>query len=537
MSSADNHERDVLEYDVVVVGAGPAGLACALRLKQQAPEKNICVLDKASQIGAHTLSGAVLQVDALDELVPEWREDPPAVCVDVIQDDFKLLTETSSYRLPLTAQMKNHGNVIISLGALCGWLAEKAEAAGVDVLPGFSAVDALIENKQVVGVRTGDMGIDKTGNAKATYTPGVDIRAAMTVLAEGCRGSLSKKLIAEYELDKNSCEQTYGIGFKELWQVPEGRVTPGHVQHTIGWPLSQDTYGGGFLYHLDNNRVAIGFVIGLDYSEPDFQPFECFQQFKHHPDIQPLLQGGEIISSGARSLIEGGIQALPKLDMPGALLIGDAAGMLNVAKIKGVHMALRAGMMAAEHLVKNTTSENFDAVWRKSKSASELQKVRNIRPGFRWGLWGGLINAALETITGGRLPWTLKHHRDSDSLKRLADFIPASVKYVKRSLLPRDRLNAVYYAAIAHEEDQPVHLQIQDSDICINKCTEEYGNPCRYFCPAQVYEMTANDQEEIMLQINAANCLHCKVCDIKDPYQIITWVPPEGASGPNYQNM
>ena len=536
MSSDNAYERDILEYDVAIVGAGPAGLACALRLKQQAPEKNICVLEKASQVGAHTLSGAVLQVDALDELVPDWREDPPPVCIDVSHDDFKLLTEKSSYRLPLAPQMKNHGNVIISLGALCGWLAEKAEGAGVDVLPGFAAVDALIENKQVVGVLTGDMGIDKTGVHKSSYTPGVDIRASVTVLAEGCRGSLSKKLIAEFELDKDCCDQTYGIGFKELWQLPAGRTTPGYVQHTIGWPLKQDTYGGGFIYHLDKDRVAVGFVIGLDYTDPNFEPFECFQQFKHHPEIQPLLEGGEIISSGTRSLVEGGIQALPKLEMPGALLIGDAAGMLNVAKIKGVHMALRAGMLAVEHLLENNHAEDFDALWRSSDSASELQKVRNIRPGFRWGLWGGLVNAALETITGGRLPWTLKHHRDSDSLKQLTDST-SPTEYSARSLLPRDRLNAVYYAAIAHDEDQPVHLQVKDTSICISKCAEEYGNPCLRFCPAQVYEMTIDDEGKQQLQINAANCLHCKVCDIKDPYQIITWVPPEGASGPNYQNM
>jgi len=525
-----------MQYDVVVVGAGPGGLAFAIRLKQLAPAKTVCVLEKGSEVGAQILSGCVLEPAALDALLPDWRKTPPAICVPAAKDQFLFFTKTRHYRLPTPPQMNNHGNFIISLGSLCVWLGKQAETLGIDVFPGFSAAQPLIENGKVIGVRCGDMGVHKDGTPGPNFAPGVDIHAGTTVLAEGCRGSVSKKLIKEFRLDQDCSPQTYGLGFKELWRVPAGRVQPGLIQHSLGWPLDSKTYGGSFLYHLDQDRVYVGFVVGLDYEDPAFQPFEAFQQFKNHPSVKALLDGGEILSAGARSIIEGGIQSLPKLDMPGALLIGDAAGTLNVAKIKGVHMALRSGMLAAEHLAETGTSAGFDARWRISPSAKELHQVRNIRPGFRWGLWMGLLNAAWETITLGLHFWTLKNHADWSSLKKKSES-EARADYLERSLPPRDRLASVYFAATAHDEHQPAHLKVSDTNICATRCAEEFGNPCTRFCPAQVYEMVDDGAGKKRLQINAANCVHCKACDIKDPYEIITWTTPEGGSGPNYQNL
>ena len=530
-------ERDVIEFDVLVVGAGPAGLATAIRLKQLSPDTSVCLIDKASQIGAQILSGAVIEPQPLDELLPGWRDNPPPVCVPVRHDEFAFLTKTRRLRSPVTPpQMRNHGNFIVSLGALCAWLAPQAEALGVEVFPGFAAAEPLFDEggQRVIGVRIGDMGLGKDDQPKDSYTPGIDIHAKTTVLAEGCRGSLAKQLIRHFGLDAGIDPQTYGIGMKELWQLPAGRGDPGLVQHTIGWPLDSATYGGSFIYHLTDDRVAVGFVIGLDYSDPNFSPFEAFQQFKHHPSVKPLLEGGSIISAGARALVEGGLQSLPRLSMPGALLVGDAAGMINVPKIKGTHMALRAGMLAAEHLVAEA-GDRFDAGWRASPSAAELKRVRNIRPGFHHGLWAGLANAALETVTLGHTPWTLRNRADHSALRLLSAGAPPP-DYVERKLEPRDRLASVYFAATEHDEDQPVHLHVADTNICVTRCREEYGNPCTRFCPANVYEMV-EEEGALRLQINAANCVHCKTCDIKDPYQIITWVPPEGGAGPNYVNL
>jgi electron-transferring-flavoprotein dehydrogenase len=531
-------DRDVMEYDVAVVGAGPGGLACALRLKSLKPDLNVCVLEKGSEIGAHSLSGAVMEPGPLDELWPGWREDPPSICVPAGDDEFLLLTRRRGWRLPTPPQMKNHGNLVISLGSLVRKLAERAESLGIDVFPGFPGSELLVDDDRVIGVRCGDMGVQADGTPGPGFAAGVDIHAGVTVLAEGCRGSLTKHAIRRFGLDSQSCPQTYGLGFKEMWQLPEGRSQPGLVQHTVGWPLDSRTYGGSFIYHLDEDRVYIGFVVGLDYEDPAFSPFEAFQQFKHHSRIRPLLEGGEIVAAGARTLIEGGLQALPRLEMPGCVLVGDAAGTLNVPKIKGIHMAIRGGMIAGDHIAETGMAEGYDARWRSSESASELARVRNVRPGFNRGLWAGLANAAWETLTGGRSPWTLRTRSDHDSLRKAAAGVGDmdSRWLEKRELRPRDRLASVYFANNAHEEDQPVHLLVRDTSICATRCYEEYRNPCTRFCPAGVYEILEEDGER-RLQINASNCVHCKACDIKDPYQIIDWVPPEGGSGPNYQNL
>ncbi|MDE2023842.1 MAG: electron transfer flavoprotein-ubiquinone oxidoreductase [Gammaproteobacteria bacterium] len=529
-------QREIMTYDVVIVGAGPAGLACAIRLKQLKPESRVCLLEKGSMVGAHILSGCVMEPAPLDELLPDWRKTPPAICVPAAKDEFVLLTKNRRIKLPTPPQMRNRGNVIISLGSLCAWLAQQAEALDVEVFPGFPAAVPLIENGKVIGVRCGDMGLNKDGTPGPNFAAGVDIHAGTTVLAEGCRGSVSKLLIKEFKLDAKCSPQTYGIGFKELWQVPPGRAKPGYVQHSVGWPLDSKTYGGSFLYHLDQDRMYVGFVAGLDYEDPEFKPFEAFQQFKHHPSVKPLLEGGEIISAGSRALIEGGLQSLPKLEMPGALLVGDAAGTMNVPKIKGTHMALRSGMLAAEHLVEHGSSEGFDARWRASPSARELHKVRNIRPGFHKGLWSGLLYAALETVTLGKLPWTLKNHADWKSLNKLGERAPETEDYVTRTLPPKDRLSSVFFAATRHDEHQPAHLKVPDTNICVGRCATEYDNPCTRFCPVQVYEMVEENGVK-RLQINAANCVHCKTCDIKDPYENILWTTPEGGSGPNYQNL
>ena len=524
-----------MTYDFLVVGAGPAGLAFAIRLKQLAPEKTVCILEKGSQVGAHILSGCVMDPIAMDMLMPDWRKNPPAICVPAAKDEFVLLSKTGRTKLPTPPQMHNSGNFIISLGSLCAWLATQAEGLGIDVFPGFSAAAPLMEDGKVIGVRCGDMGLNKDGSPGPNFTAGADIHAGVTVLAEGCRGSVSKQLIKEFRLDADCSPQTYGIGLKELWRVPAGRVQPGYIQHSIGWPLDSKTYGGSFLYHLDQDRVYVGFVAGLDYEDPEFKPFEAFQQFKNHPSVKSLLEGGEIQAAGARTIVEGGIQSLPKLEMPGAILIGDAAGTLNVPKIKGVHLAMRSGMLAAKHLSETGSSVGFDARWRKSPCARELQMVRNIRPGFRWGLWVGLINAVWETLTMGLHFWTLKNHADWSNLKKKGQ-IESHVDYVERSLPPRDRLASVYFAATSHDEHQPAHLKVADTNICATKCATEYDNPCTRFCPANVYEMVEESGKK-RLQINAANCVHCKACDIKDPYEIITWTTPEGGSGPNYQNL
>jgi len=530
-------DRDVMEYDVVIVGAGPAGLATAIRLKQLKPDLSVCLLEKASTIGAHMVSGCVMEPASLDALLPEWRETPPAICVEAKRDEFWYLTRKSRIRLPNPPQMHNRGNFIVSLGLLVPWMAGRAEALGVDVFPGFAASEALIEDGRVAGVRLGDMGLGKDGVPGPNYAPGADIRAGTTVLGEGCRGSITKKVVAQLGLDAGCSAQTYGLGFKELWQLPPGRAEPGLIQHSVGWPVDSRTYGGSFLYHLDRDRVYVGYVIGLDYRDPRFSPFEAFQQFKHHPRVHRLLEGGELMSYGARTIAAGGWQALPRMDAPGLMLVGDAAGTLNVPKIKGVHQAIRCGVLAAEHLAEQGKTEGFDARWRSSEGGRELKRVRNIKPGFHRGLWFGMANAAFETVVGGRSPWTLAHTENHLALHRLGDGETPDRHWVDRDLPPRDRVSAIFHAGNVHEESQPVHLRVSDTTICATHCITEFGNPCERFCPANVYEMVDDGKGGRRLQINAANCVHCKACDIKDPYGIITWTTPEGGSGPNYQNF
>ena len=544
-------ERDVMNYDVVIVGAGPAGLACAIRLKQLKPALQVCVLEKASAVGAHALSGCVLEPGPLEQLLPGWREQYPGMKVPATEDDFRILTPRGSFRavpdwlvrllprsMTYSTPFNNRGNYIVSLGQLTAWLATRAEALGVEIFPGFAAAAALFdEHGAVRGVRSGDMGREKSGEPGPNFTPGVDIHAPLTVLAEGARGSISKELIAKFALARGHCPQTFALGYKELWQLPAGRVRPGRIEHGLGWPADKRTYAGSFLYHLDNDRVYVGYIVGLDYQDPRLAPFEAFQQYKHHPSVKGLLEGGEIVSAGARTIAAGGWQSTPTLEMPGAILVGDAGGTLNFAKIKGVHQALRSGTLAAEHLAHSGSGAGFDARWRASPGGQELRRVRNFKPAFKRGLWVGLVNAAWETLTAGRSPWTLANSADWSRLEKLGEFHSPERRWLERSLPPRDRVSFVFFAGNAHEENQPVHLKVADTTICAQRCGGEYGHPCERFCPAGVYEMVADGTGGQRLQINAANCVHCKACDIKDPYEIITWTTPEGGSGPNYQSL
>jgi len=539
-----------MEYDVVIVGAGPAGLACAIRLKQLRPASSVCVLEKASAVGAHSLSGAVLEPGPLEALLPEWQSDYPGMKVPATEDDFRILTPGGSFKpvpdflvkllprsLTYSTPFNNHGNYIISLGQLTAWLAVKAEGLGVEVFAGFAAAAPLIDaHGAVAGVQIGDMGLDRDGRPGPNFTPGVEIRAPLTVLAEGARGSISKQLIAKFDLARSHCPQTFALGYKELWQLPAGRVRPGRIEHGLGWPADSRTYAGSFLYHLDNDRVYVGYIVGLDYRDPRLAPFEAFQQYKNHPSVKALLEGGEILSAGARTIAAGGWQSTPTLEMPGAILVGDAGGTLNFAKIKGVHQAIRSGALAGEHIAAGGGA-GFDAKWRASDGGRELKKVRNFKPAFKRGMWLGLMNSAWEMLTAGHSPWTLKNTADWSRLAKLDDFLSPERHWGTRTLPPRDRVSFVFFAGNSHEESQPIHLKVADTSICAGRCAAEFGNPCERFCPANVYEMVDDGSGGRRLQINAANCVHCKACDIKDPYQIITWTTPEGGSGPNYQSL
>jgi len=539
-------ERDVMHYDVIVVGAGPAGLACAIRLRQLDATRSVCVLEKGASVGAHLLSGALLDPAPLDALLPDWRASAPAICTPVVRTQFRLLTQGASLPLPTPPQQQGHGTLIVSIDQLMAQLAQRAEALGVDVFAGFAVREAVLDGGGgVAGVRLADMGRARDGTAKPTFMAGADILAPTTVVAEGCRGSLTGELVRRFGLASSASAPTYGLGFKELWQLPAGRARSGHVLHTVGWPLDAASYGGGFLYQLPGDRAYVGYFVGLDYRDPRLEPFELFQRFKQHPDIEPLLSGGQPLAYGARCVSSGGWQGLPRLEMPGAVLIGDAAGMLNVARLKGIDQAMASGVLAAEHLHERGSAQGFDARWRASPAARALWRVRNIKPGFKRGLWLGLANAALETLLAGHSPWTWRMQPDFASLQRLdqlgaGEASPApgqSAALPARTLPPRDRTAAVYLSATDHREDQPVHLHVLDPRICTERCSVEYGNPCTRFCPAAVYEMITDESGARRLQINAANCVHCKACDIKDPYEIIRWTVPEGGSGPNYQDL
>jgi len=533
--------REAMEFDVLVVGAGPGGLSAAIRLKQLNPELSVCVVEKGGEVGAHILSGAVLEPRALKELFPECDPAQIPLSTPVAEDRFMFLTATKAYKMPTPPQMHNAGNYIVSLGNVVRWLGQQAEEAGVEIYPGFAAAELLMEDGRVLGVATGDMGIGKDGEPTGNYQRGMELRATYTIFAEGCRGSLSKQLMKTFGLNDHNDPQTYGIGIKELWEVKPEKFRKGLTMHTIGWPMSADTYGGSFIYHFGENLMAYGFVVGLDYTNPWLSPFGEMQRFKTHPAISPFFEGAKRISYGARALNEGGIQSLPKLTFPGGMLIGCAAGTLNVPKIKGTHTAMKSGMVAAEAIAEafagnkpaelTSYSEKLKASW----VWPELQAVRNIRPGFaKFGLYGGLVNAALETyVLRGKAPWTLKNHADYDHLKKAKDSKP--IEYPKPDgKLTFDRLSSVFISNTNHEEDQPAHLTLLDPAKAITVNWEEYRSPETRYCPAGVYEIVGAEAGTPKLQINAQNCVHCKTCDIKDPTQNINWVVPEGAGGPNY---
>jgi len=535
-------EREAMEFDVLIVGAGPAGLAAAIRIKQLSPDAAVCIVEKGGEVGAHILSGAVLEPRALDELIPDWREDPPALTTPAGDDRFMMLTETRAIKLPTPPQMNNHGNYIVSLGNVARWLGARAEALGVEIYPGFAASETIIEDGVVKGVVAGVMGISRDGSEGPNYQPGMELRASYTLFAEGCRGSLTKKLFETYALRDGVQEQTYAIGLKELWQIPKEKHTPGLIWHSTGWPLKSDTYGGSWLYMLGEDLVSVGFVVGLDYPNPWLSPFDEFQRFKTHPDLRKFLEGGKRISYGARALNEGGFQSIPKLVFPGGALIGDTAGFLNVPKIKGTHTAMKSGMVAAEAVVAALASEDrapvlaeYPAMLEQSWLWDELKAVRNIRPAFaKWGMWGGLVNAALDTyVFKGRAPWTMGHHADHASLKTAAE--APKIDYPKPDgVLSFDRNSSVFLSNTNHEEDQPAHLKLRDPGKWLAENFVKYASPESRYCPAGVYEAVEDGQGSHRLQINAQNCVHCKTCDIKDPTQNIDWCTPEGAGGPNY---
>lgn len=548
-------EREAMEFDVVIVGAGPAGLAAAIRLKQLAAETgkdvSVVVLEKGSQVGAHILSGAVIDPVALDRLLPEWREQGSPLETQVSEDRFYYLSEKRGLSFPsllMPPLMSNHGCYIGSLGSLCRWLGEQAEALGVEIYPGIAVTDAIFgPNGEVEGVITGDMGVAHDGSHKDSYTPGIALVGKYTLLAEGARGSLTKQLIRRFSLDAESGPQKYGIGLKELWEIPKEKHRPGLVQHTMGWPLQDATGGGSFLYHFGENLVSVGFVVHLDYANPYLNPFKEFQRAKTHPRIASRLEGGRRISYGARALTEGGWQAVPRLAFPGGALIGCAAGFMNVPRIKGSHNAMLSGMMAAEAafaaIEAGRSRDVLDAYGesvKESSVAKELKKVRNVKPlwsrlGTRFGVMLGGIDMWLNTVFPF-LTHTLKHAKpDYASLEKAVKAEP--IDYPKPDgVLSFDILSSVFLSGTNHAENQPVHLRLTDPSIPIAENLPEYAEPAQRYCPAQVYEVVSED-DKLRFQINAQNCVHCKTCDVKDPAQNITWVPPEGGDGPNYANM
>jgi len=538
-------DRDILEVDVLIVGGGPSGLAAAWHLRQLTknaglPDIAIAVLEKGREIGAHSISGAVMDPRGIRELMPDWKERGAPVEHTVTEDRVLFLTESRKFALTITPPpLQNRGNAIISLTRFMRWFSGQVEQSGVDLFAGFAGVEMLMDGERVVGVRTGDKGIDKEGKRKNNYEPGIDIRAKITILAEGARGSLTKQLVRELRLDEGRNPQVYSLGVKEVWNVPSERNSGGWVIHTLGWPIQNDEFGGGFIYNMADGKVAIGLVIGLDYHDPKTDPHERFQKFKNHPFIRDLLSGGTVHSYGAKAIPEGGYWSQPQYYFDGGMIVGDSAGFLNSMRLKGIHLAIKSGMLAAQSAFEALEAGDFsssrlrryeelvEASWIKD----ELWKVRNFHQGFERGLFAGLFHAGLQLLTGGRgLRNRYRNVPGHSRMERLRGRLDTNPDYGAK-------LEDVYHSGTVHDEDQPTHLHILKPDICHPRCTAEFGNPCRHFCPAAVYEMVDRGAGQLRLQINASNCVHCKACDIMDPYEIINWVPPEGGGGPSYDLM
>ena len=542
-------EREVLDVDILIVGAGPAGLATAYHLGQvlkarKRSDLTIAVLEKGKEVGAHIISGAVMDPRGIEELIPDWRERGAPIENEVDEDAVYYLTRKLKFGLPIVPPpLKNHGNVIISLNRFTRWLGSLVEESGVDVFAGFSGAELLYDNGRVVGVRTGDKGVDRNGSRKGNYEPGIDIRARMTILAEGARGSLTKQVVRDHDLDAGSNPQVYSVGVKEVWEVPSQNDAPGRVVHTMGYPLSDDEFGGGFIYNMAEGLVSVGLVVGLDYLDPGLDPHSIFQQYKEHPFVGHILAGGHLRSYGAKAIPEGGYWSMPRQYFDGGLIVGDGGGFLNSMRLKGIHLAIKSGMLAAETAVGALEADDFSALELKrfeervetSWIKDELWKVRNFHQGFEGGFWSGLVHAGIQMFTGGRgvRDRYLNGQGHERMQRRSGAKAPVAAEF--DGMLTFDKLTDVYNSGTAHEEDQPSHLVVLEPDICHQRCTEEFGNPCQYFCPAAVYSMEPNAENSLRLQISASNCVHCKICDIMDPYQVIEWRCPEGGGGPGYE--